>query len=320
MVTQEQIAWVNKRDILQVAHERGYEPKFHSGAEYRIEGHGGLYINVEKNSWHSFSGNSVGGGVIQLVMHMEGKSWIESVVALLGKEAERAEIRMHIAEKRERERKEFELPERAENDKRVIGYLVKQRGIDVGTVMRFIHRKDLYQDVHGNCVFLGRDPETEIKYGNLRGTHTEKAFKGEVPGSDKRYSFSVSGRGDRLVVCESAIEVLSLISYRKIQKGTAHDNNHYLSLGGASDIALEQYLSDHPEINTIVLALNNDRQGKESTEYILQKYASKYDLQTFFPNEKDWNDELKKLGIDREREKEEEQEDGEWNQEEEWER
>lgn len=316
MVTQEQINWVNQRDILQVAHERGYQPKYHSGAEYHIEGHGGLYINVEKNSWHSFSGNSVGGGVIQLVMHMEGKSWIESVVALLGKEAEREEIRLHTAEKKERERKEFELPEHAENDKRVIGYLVKQRGIDVGTVMRFLNRKDLYQDIHGNCVFLGRNPQGEIKYGNLRGTHTEKVFKGEVPGSDKRYSFSVPGKGERLVVCESAIEVLSLISYRKIQKETAHDNNHYLSLGGASDVALKQYLSDHPEIKKLVLALNNDRQGKESTKYIMNKYFSDYEIQTFFPNQKDWNDELRQMLSDRE-EKEQEN----WVQEEdEWER
>ncbi len=316
MVTQEQVAWVNKRDILQVAEERGYQPKHHSGAEYHVEDHGGLYINVEKNSWHAFSGSSVGGGVIQLVMYMEGKSWIESVVALLGKESERSEIRTHTVEKKVLEEKELELPERAENDKRVIGYLVKQRGVDIGTVMRFLNRKDLYQDVHGNCVFLGRNPEGKIKYGNLRGTHTEKDFKGEVPGSDKRYSFSVPGKGERLVVCESAIEVLSLISYRKIQKETAHDNNHYLSLGGASDVALKQYLSDHPEIKKLVLALNNDRQGKESTKYIMNKYFSDYEIQTFFPNQKDWNDELRQMLSDRE-EKEQEN----WVQEEdEWER
>lgn len=316
MVTQEQVAWVNKRDILQVAEERGYQPKHHSGAEYHVEDHGGLYINVEKNSWHAFSGSSVGGGVIQLVMYMEGKSWIESVVALLGKESERSEIRTHTVEKKVLTEKELELPERAENDKRVIGYLVKQRGIDIGTVMRFLNRKDLYQDIHGNCVFLGRNPEREIKYGNLRGTHTEKVFKGEVPGSDKRYSFSVPGKGERLVVCESAIEVLSLISYRKIQKETAHDNNHYLSLGGASDVALKQYLSDHPEIKKLVLALNNDRQGKESTKYIMNKYFSDYEIQTFFPNQKDWNDELRQMLSDRE-EKEQEN----WVQEEdEWER
>ena len=73
------------------------------------------------------------------------------------------------------------------------------------------------RDSH-NCVFVGYKYGTPA-YGALRGTLSETTFAGEVPGSDKRFSFAVPlcAGGKTLCVFESAIDALSYLTLLKLR-------------------------------------------------------------------------------------------------------
>ena len=147
------------------------------------------------------------------------------------------------------------------------------------------------------------------RYAMQRSTG-EKTLKLEVDGSDKRYCFSMKGTGDMLIVSESAIDALSMATIMK-QAGKPWQAYHYLSLGGVSikkqsdvlPMALKQYLSDHPEIRRIRLALDNDKIGHGAAEQIMGALAGQYEVSASFPKHgKDFNEQLQRTRrADRER-------------------
>ena len=91
-----------------------------------------------------------------------------------------------------------------------------------------------------------------------------------------------------------------------------YETIHILSLGGVqiprndskisckTPIALEQFLRDFPEVNSIVLHLDNDRAGRLATKTI-QKNLTQYHVRDSPPKYgKDVNDDLKtRLGIEK---------------------
>jgi len=149
------------------------------------------------------------------------------------------------------------------------------------------------EDYH-NAVFVGYDYDMP-KYAALRGTYQQakNQFKGEVKGSDKRFSFSITptSKCNKLIVVESAIDVLSVATLR--------DNInvvHYLSIGGAyapksntdkskMPVALEQYLSDHKEINEVELCLDNDKVGISASFFLMQRLMGRrYEVEYSVPD------------------------------------
>lgn len=161
-----------------------------------------------------------------------------------------------------------------------------------------------YSTLHNAC-FVGRDKDGTIQYAMERSTLTNSSFKRELPGSDKSFNFCIEGKSDRLIICESAIEVLSVATMERMYEKN-YKKDHKLSCGGVSDKALEKYLSDHPEIKTIIVAFNKDPEvidGKRNiakenvqiaVERILNKYGDKYSIERVEPEiGKDWNDMLK---------------------------
>jgi hypothetical protein len=156
-------------------------------------------------------------------------------------------------------------------------------------------------DRYHNAVFVGKDGEGVPRYAMQRSTG-EKTLKLEVDGSDKRYCFSMKGTGDMLIVSESAIDALSMATIMK-QAGKPWRNYHYLSLGGVSikkqsdvlPMALKQYLSDHPGIRRIRLALDNDKTGHGAAEQIMGALADQYEVSASFPKYgKDFNEQLQR--------------------------
>lgn len=66
-----------------------------------------------------------------------------------------------------------------------------------------------------------------------------------------------------------------------------------LSLGGKSDVALDEFLKNKP-IAEITFCLDNDDAGKHATEQLSDKYALKgYAVSKDIPLNKDFNDDLK---------------------------
>jgi hypothetical protein len=210
-----------------------------------------------------------------------------------------------------RESKSFALPEPNGNCDRVLNYLAG-RGINPALLRACVKSGRLYEDKRNNCVFIGLDGAVP-KYAFLRGTIAGSAFKREVAGSQKRFSFSIPcpQAAESVHIFESAIDLLSYMSLEMLEGKSVRDK-HYLSLGGvfaasaapggsAPPSALEQFLRDHPGIRRIVPCPDNDRAGLQCAELIQKLYDGSYSVEICLPKEKDYNLDLRKrMGIGRE--------------------
>ena len=173
------------------------------------------------------------------------------------------------------EEKTLHLQPKAENQKRLYGYLHGARGISNETIRQFYATGNLYQSDKNNVVFVGRDKEGIARYGFQRGTSSFVKFRGDVPGSDKEhYGFTFCGSRDlaqaeNVIVFEAAID---LMSYYDITRDT---KSVLFALGGVGDGSLEHFLAEYPNIKKIKLVLDTDVAGQEATEKLLNKWATK---------------------------------------------
>lgn len=287
--TDEQINRANAVDIVDYAHSMGLELK-RDGKDYRVKDYsGGFIISPEKNNWNWFEGDQ-GGGVVQLCMFLENKTWQEAVGTLLNEDME--PIRRALDWKpKEEPPKEFNLPPKNNTDKHVYAYLTKTRGIDAEIVKDMLDKGYIYENQHRSCVFVGRDNEGVPRHASVRSTNTVgKAYKKDVSGSQKKYSFSISGTSGNLNVFEAPIDALSYMSLQKLQGKPVNDS--YVALGGVTDKALEQYLEDHKDIRQITVCTDGDEAGEKAAERIREKYGTDYEIVREGSLHKDFNEDL----------------------------
>ena len=133
------------------------------------------------------------------------------------------------------------------------------------------------------------------RYAFCRSVSDSSTYRVDLPGSDKKYSFSLLGTNkNKLYDFESVIDMLSYASFYAINNGQdAWQQLTMLSLGGKSDVALDEFLKNKP-IAEITFCLDNDDAGKHATEQLSDKYALKgYAVSKDIPLNKDFNDDLK---------------------------
>ena len=295
-VTESEIRAAKEMDLL--TYLQTYEPHelVKEGAGYHTRTHDSLKIS--NGMWHWFSRGIGGKTALDYLIHVKGMDFVPAVQMLSG---DRGILPLSQSSE-EKATKVFELPPAYSDCQRVIQYL-RQRGISLEIIRHCIADGILYEsDRYHNAVFVGRDSSGTPHYAMQRSTG-EKMLKLEVEGSDKRYSFSIIGTGNMLIVSESAIDALSMATMMK-QAGKPWQACHYLSLGGVSikkqndvvPMALKQYLSDHPEIRRIRLALDNDRIGHGAAEQIMGALGDQYEISASFPkNGKDFNEQLQRM-------------------------
>ena len=99
---------------------------------------------------------------------------------------------------------------------------------------------------HHNCVFVGYE-HGKPAYGALRGTLSDSTFAGEVPGSDKRFSFAVPlcAGGKTLCVFEAAIDALSYLTLLKLH-GQDWRTANTLSLSGIYQLSEYEVINNPP--------------------------------------------------------------------------
>ena len=289
--TDAQINQANSINIIEYVQQAGYKIKQVSSKSYKIPGYGGLYINADGHKWNSFS-QDTGGGAIQFVMHMEGKSWVEAVKRLLGLNYSPVE-QMDIEKRNERKSDGiFVLPEKNETCKHIFAYLIGQRKIDKKLVYDLVNSGKIYENKYNSCVFVGHNEQGNTRYASIRSTNSNgKHFRGEISNSDKSYSFNIKGSSRNLCIFESPIDLMSYITLYKIFTGKDFDD-HSLSLGGVSFKALDRYLMDNPTIKRLRICLDNDEAGRSASEKIKDKYSESYQCYIHVPKRKDWNDDL----------------------------
>ena len=275
-VTPEQIERAKQMDLL--TYLQTYEPQElvrFSGNVYTTRTHDSLKISSGKWCW--WSRNIGGRSALDYLIKVRGMTLPEAVLQINGQAAVIPPVSSKVQEPSEP--KKLLLPEKNENNDRVIAYIMG-RGIHREIIDYCIHTKRLYEsrDYH-NAVFIGFDRQDVPKYATLRGT-TNKRYMGEVNGSDKHFSFSIPARqkSRRLHLFESAIDLLSYCTL-ELLSGRDWRQDNCLSLAGiympkkiieesTPPAALMQYLKDFPQIKEIALHLDNDTAGRLAAKAI----------------------------------------------------
>jgi hypothetical protein len=290
--TEDELEYANHVDIIKYARRQGYEVvEYHKGY-YKIPGYGGLLLEPDKWYWEA---EQRGGGPIQFVMMMKKLNWVEAMKELLNES--KPDYMYHPVEAsmldKTNDKSKFRLPRQNTTYKHIFAYLVSSRQLDSALVQSLVKDKKLYEDDRENCIFVGYDKNQTARYAFRRSTKPHVSFKGDVRGSDKRYSFSISGTTDQLYVFEAAIDLLSFMTLKKHRGESLTD--HYVSLAGCSLLALDSYLIQHPDVQIIRCCTDHDEAGEKAYEEIMEQYGMLYFISRNSPAPcKDWNQYLVK--------------------------
>jgi len=265
---------------------------------FRLNGYCGLII--KDNYFKQFGSNS-SGNAIDFCVDILGMNFYMAVKELLlfkdrdeeylpaVKDVGRAGLKKkNIID----ENRIFTLPEKSSDNVRVFSYLTKTRGLPESMINDLIDSGLLYQDKRGNCVFPCYNQSGQAKGAILRGTLTDKPFKGRAKNSDVKYGWSLIPQNESsvLFVVEAPIDALSLVT---IYKDKGIGNHYILALGGLFMESLKKFLELYSNVNKMVLAVDNDAPASEFIGKVKANLGSEYKIKELRPkNKKDWNEVL----------------------------
>ncbi len=275
--TQVQIDKANAVDLEKFLRAQG-ETLVRSGKEYRWKAHDSL--TVCGNKWFRHS-QSKGGFPVDFVMEFYGKSFPESVQMLTG---EPGEVQ---PETDPAPSPAFRLPLRNVTNANILNYLTQERKLSPSLVNFFIVAGDIYEDAaHHNVVFVGRDADGHPRYASSRGIREK--FRQDAAGAEKAFGFAHRGTGKQLLVFEAPIDLLSFIEL--FPKNW--QQHSYLALGGVSAKALQQFLSERPDMERVFLCLDADKAGEDACNRLAGLLPDTVSVTRIQPCMKDWNDVL----------------------------
>lgn len=274
--TKEQIDRANQVNLEQFLRSQG-EQVIKSGNEYRWKRHDSL--TVKGNKWFRHS-QSKGGYPVEFVMEFFSRTFPEAVQMLIG-EAPAGDGTPTAPSS------EFRLPPRNRYIERMMAYLY-QRKIPEELVQEFYKEGLIYEDAQRhNIVFVGKDKTGIPRYAHCKGTND--SFRMDVLGSDKSHNFAYRSDGKSLFVFEAPVDLMSFIAlYPKDWK-----TRNYLSLGGVGAKALDGFLSERKDIETIYICTDSDKAGNDAVNRLLESIPEHMTVIRLIPCNKDWNEVLK---------------------------
>ena len=126
----------------------------------------------------------------------------------------------------------------------------------------------------------------------MRGTLTDIPFKGRVVDSNGDYGWLLMPQieSNEVVVTEAPIDAISIVAF---YPDSPIRDSYLLALGGLFLKTLDTFLESHTEVDTIVLAVDNDVPASEFVNTVKNTLGSKYEVIEFRPaHNKDWNEVL----------------------------
>ena len=181
----------------------------------------------------------------------------------------------------------FRLPLRNVTNANILNYLTQERKLSPSLVNFFIAAGDICEDAaHHNVVFVGRDADGHPRYASSRGIREK--FRQDAAGAEKAFGFAHRGTDKQLLVFEAPIDLLSFIEL--FLKNWQQHN--YLSLGGVSGKALQQFLSERPDVERVFLCLDADKAGEDACKRLAALLPDTVSVTRIQPCMKDWNDVL----------------------------
>ena len=275
--TQSQIDRANAANLEDFLRAQG-ETLVRSGKEYRWKAHDSL--TVCGNKWFRHS-QSKGGYPVDFVMEFYGKSFPEAVQLLTGEQGESRQDASPALSPA------FRLPLRNVTNANVLNYLTQERKLSPSLVNFFVSAGDIYEDAaHHNAVFVGRDADGHPRYASCRGIH--ETFRQDVAGAEKSFGFAHRGTDKQLMVFEAPIDLLSFIEL--FPKNW--QQHSYLALGGVSAKALQQFLSERPDMERVFLCLDSDKAGEDACKRLAALLPDIMSATRIQPTRKDWNEVL----------------------------
>ena len=281
--TQEQKDKARTTNLVDLLQRQGEHLK-RSGAEYQWRD-GSNKVTIRGNLWyHQYE--EVGGDAIDFVRKFYNKDYREAMEYLLNGYGGT----LSVAPPVKREPKEFEMPLRNDNMRRVYAYLLQQRGLSRDVVNAFAHKQMIYESLpHHNAVFVGYDTEGVPRHAHKRGTGSQSTYKGNAEGCTPEYSFHWNGTSNKIFLFEAPIDMLSYISMNPYQWQT----NTYAASCSVADRVLFQCLKDNPNIKEVYICLDNDTAGQTASKRISDKlFVQGYKTEILTPTHKDWNEDL----------------------------
>ena len=109
-----------------------------------------------------------------------------------------------------------------------------------------------------------------------------------MEGCDPRHSFHHIGTDGSLYVFEAPIDMLSYITLHP----EGWQSHSYVACCGTSIQPVLKLLERQPQINTVLLCLDNDEAGHLASRRMKEQLAERYTVERLIPAHKDWNDDL----------------------------
>ena len=280
-------------------------PSLLSSLGYTVKRIGSYYTTAEMDSlrikdstqWYRYS-TKQHGDAITFVQEFCGKSFREAVDYLLayhGRSRDSPNRDTPVPRPRAvppKEKPAFALPPANGDERRVFAYL-RKRGIAAQVINSFIGAGLLYEDQkYHNCVFVGRDSNSQPRFANKRGTYdlNGSSFKGDVTGSDKKIGFRLpcDPEVDEVFVFEAPIDLMSFCTlYRSVTCNA-------VALCGLYNGPLDTYLQENPHLKHIALMLDRDEPGINAAKQMREEYQKRgFTVSIEGPSHgKDWNEYL----------------------------
>ncbi len=284
--TEAQKLRANAADLVEFLRFKG-APLIREGSEYRLSSNHS--VTVLGNEFYDHA-TEKGGGPVTFLKEFYGMNYQEAVLTLLNEDA--GQLCPQVSAPREKVKKPFVLPPASENNRRVFAYLLKHRHLDRDVLTAFVRSGLIYEDQkYHNAVFVGRDNDGTARHAHKRSTNSQgKTFRMTAEGSDFRYAFNWPGSSGHLMVFEAPIDMLSLISIYHDSDWAKHS---YVALCGTSSQPLLGMLERHPNIENVLLCLDNDQAGQLATRRLAQVVRERgLAVDARVPVNKDWNEDL----------------------------
>ena len=252
-------------------------------------------VTIRNNVWFD-QYTQKGGDAVDFLHYFYGESEEQAAAMLLNcsmADLEKLPARFPptFPRTKQEEPKQLEIPPAHSNMRRVFAYLCQTRGIAPEVMSAFARKGLIYEDAnHHNAVFVGRDEQDKIRHLHARGTLTGSHFRQTLPGSEKEYSFHWEGTSEKLYAFEAPIDLLSYISLH--QEGWR--DHTYVALCGVSAAPIHHLLETQPQLEEVILCLDNDGAGHKAARRIAGELLREWNVSVSaeFPSQKDWNDEL----------------------------
>ena len=293
--SEEQKIRANSVDLVDFLLRRG-EKLLPSGRDRRLDSDHS--VTVRGNEWYDHEIEK-GGSSISFVQHFYGLSFPEAVTMLLN--GEQGEGYKQSENRAKELPKPFALPSANQDMRRVFAYLLKKRFLDPSVISTFARAGLLYESLepsndgtkqYHNAIFVGKDENGIARHAHKKGIYTfGNSYRGNIEGSDPRYSFHWKGTDDILYVFESPIDMLSYISLHK----EGWQRHCYVALCGVGRQALFQMLKENPNIQKIYLCLDHDIPGMKAAERIKEELVEigGHMVEEERSDYKDWNEDCK---------------------------